>query len=396
MGSQDKETGQPQAPVSQDESFGMNDDDFYVDENTGTIYIGDTPIVGRGRRPVQAQDPSMLSPNKKEVPLPEELQYATSPEEFKMDDSGNLDIGDIRVKEEGINNFDPIKEDFERARKSGDELEQERLAAEEEASKEEAPKETPQEAAQREWRLKVADEEKVIRDETELMRLAQKGLGADYKFQELAKMRKEIEPFYEISLRLKDDPGFVQHVKAYGQPHYQVEGPEPMTVAPDQFEKLVQERVENQVIAKKIYWAHDEKFKSFSGYPTSDEVRQKLLADSLHWDKFTRDWVDKNPVAYADKFQQTANKLIQERMLDPEPAIPIPPRVIEKQKAVLEKLKAKEAAKERAKVESAKSAAEVSAADGRLRLNRARKRAQATGDIADWAAVIAEMGITED
>jgi len=376
MGSQEKETGNQPEPVSQDESFGMNDDDFYVDENTGTIYIGDTPIVGRGRRPVQQpQDTSMLRPPPQEQPLPDELRYATTPEEFKMDEDGNLDIGDIRVKEEGINNLDPIKEDFERARKSGDEIEQERLAAEEEAGEKEQRKETPQEAAQREWRLKVADEEKVIKDETELMRLAQKGLGADYKFQELAKMRKEIEPFYEINLRLKDDPGFVEHVKAYGQPHYQVEGPEPMAVSPDQFQKLVEERVENQMIAKRIYWDHDKKYETFNGYPSSDEVRQKLHADSLHWDKFTRDWVDKNPVAYADKFRQAANKLIQERMLDPEPAIPIPPKVIEKQRSILEKLKAKEAAKERAKVESAKSAAEVSAADCALIAHgRERKR----------------------
>ena len=389
-----KDAGTQQAPVTQEEeSFGMNDEDFYVDENTGAIFIGDTAIVGQGRRP-QQEKTSMLGPPRDER-IPDELKYATRDEEFKMDEDGNLDIGDIRVKEEGIDNIDPVSAEFERGRKSGDELEQERLALLEKQRQEQKEKEPTPETPPKEWRLKVADEERVIKDETELMRLAQKGLGADYRFQEIAKMRKAIEPFYEISLRLKDDPGFVEHVKNYGQPHYQVEGPEPMAVTPEQFQKLVEERVDNQVIAKRIYWQHDKKYENFNGYPSSDEVRQKLHADSLHWDKFTRDWVDKNPVAYADKFQQAANTLIKERMLDPDPAIPIPPRVIEKQRAVLEKLKAKEAAKERAKVESAKSAAEISASDGRLRYNRARKRAQETGDIADWAAVIAEMGIEE-
>jgi hypothetical protein len=389
----EKEAGQQEAPASQrDATFGMNEEDFYVDEATGTVFIGDTAVAGRGKRP---PDPNMMNqPVRNLDPQPSE-EIALKDEDFKMDDKGNLDIAGVRVQEEGIDNRDPIQDEFERARLTGDELEARRAEQEEQLRKEQEGKEPPPPPPAEEWTLKVADEERTIKDKDELLRLAQKGLGADYKFQEIANMRKEIEPFYEISLRLKDDPAFVEHVKSFGQPNYQVDGPEPVSVAPDQFQKLVEERVENQMMAQKIYWAHDAKYKDFQEYPKSDEVRQKLLSDSLHWDKFTRDWVDKNPVAYADKFNQTAQKLIREKMLDLEPARPIPQKVIEKQKEVLEKLRAKEVAKEKAKVESAKSTAQSNAEDGRLALNKARKRAVESGSISDWADVIAKMGLAD-
>lgn len=380
--------GQQTAPANPDESFGMNDDDFYVDPETGAVFIGDYNVEGRGKRPQQQA-----------APQPQPAQPQEPDENFGLDDDiridkeGNVDIGDIRVQQEGIDNSDPIEEEFRRGRLTADE--RDALQAEADARQAQRQATDPAPTPQEEYRLKVLDQEHVIRDKNELLNLAQKGLRADQKFQELAEMRKEIEPFYQVSLRMKDDPAFLEHVKRFGQPDYEIDGPEPVRVPPDQFEKLVEERVYNKMQAGKIYWEHDRKYANFKDYPKSDEVRQKLLSDSLHWDKFTRDWVDKNPVAYADKFNQTAAKLIRERNLDPEPARPIPPRVIEKQKMVLEQLRAKEVAKERAKVESARSSAEVQAQDGRLALNRARKRAAETGSVADWADVIEKMGFAE-
>lgn len=388
MGNENQGAGTPQAPANPSETFGMDDDDFYVDPETGAVFIGETNVEGRGKRP-QAE-PSMLRPQRQ--PQQENDGFGLTSDDIKIDGEGNVDIGNVRVTEDRIDNTDPVEAEFRRRGKTADELDEEREALAEKYPQKQPQPTTPE---KKEWKLKILDEERVVSDENELLNLAQKGLRADQKFQELAEMRKEIEPFYQVSLRMKDDPAFLEHVKQFGQPSYQVDGPEPVTVAPDQFQKLVDERVTNQMTAQKIYWEHDKKFKEFNGYPKSDEVRQKLLSDSLHWDKFTRDWVDKNPVAYADKFHQTAQKLIRERMLDPEPARPIPPRVIEKQKAVLEQLRAKEVAKERAKVESAKSNAEVQAQDGRLALNRARKRAAETGSIADWADVIEKMGIAD-
>lgn len=392
MANQGQGAGQAQAPANPNEqSFGMNDDDFYVDPETGAVFIGDTNVEGRGRRPAQEPTSMLQAPNQ---PAPQSDDgFGLTTDDIKLHEDGNFDIGNIRVREEGIDNTDPTEQEFKRGRLTAEERDAEREASE--AKYAESQKKAPEPPPQEEYTLKVLDNEYVVKDKNELLNLAQKGLRADQKFQEIAEMRKEIEPFYQISLRLKDDPAFVEHVKSYGQPNYQVDGPEPVLVQPDQFTKIVEERVSNQVQAQRIYWSHDEKFKEFKDYPKSDEVRQKLLADSLHWDKFTRDWVDKNPVAYADKFQQTAQKLIRERMLDPNPARPIPPRVIEKQKAVLEQLRAKEVAKEKARVESAKSNTEVQAQDGRLALNRARKRASDTGSVADWADVIEKMGFAD-
>jgi hypothetical protein len=388
MANDKQEAGQQSAPANpSDDSFGMNEDDFYVDPNTGEVFIGETPIVGKGRR-------VMAEPSSNQQRQQDDDTFGLNNDDIRMDKDGNVDIGEFRVKEEGIDETDPVKTEFERTRLTADEREEIRQEIEEKRARELADRKPPP-TPQEEYRLKVLDEEHVIRDKNELLNLAQKGLRADQKFQELAEMRKEIEPFYQISLRMKDDPAFVQHVKAYGQPNYQVDGPEPVVVQPDQFNNIVEERVSNQMQAQKIFWSHDAKYKEFKDYPKSDEVRQKLLADSLHWDKFTRDWVDKNPVAYADKFQQTAQKLIRERMLDPEPARPIPPRVIEKQKAVLEQLRAKEVAKERAKVETAKSNADVQEQDGRLALSRARKRAAESGSVSDWADVIEKMGFAD-
>ena len=388
MANERQGAGQQQAPANPaDESFGLNDDDFYVDPETGAVFIGDTNVEGRGRRPQREAPPQRQAPTQDS-----EDGFGLTTDDIKMDESGNVDIGDVRVQQEGIDNTDPVEAEFQRGKLTADEVDAERAALAEKYAQSNKPEPTP---AQKEWELKILDQKHIVKDENELLNLAQKGLRADQKFQEIADMRKEIEPFYQISLRLKDDPAFVEHVKAYGQPNYQVDGPEPVLVQPDQFSKIVEERVSNQVQAQRIYWSHDEKYKEFKDYPKSDEVRQKLLADSLHWDKFTRDWVDKNPVAYADKFQQTANKLIRERNLDPAPARPIPPRVIEKQKAILEQLRAKEVAKEKAKVESARSNADVQAQDGRLALNRARKRASETGSVSDWADVIEKMGFAD-
>jgi hypothetical protein len=395
MANERQGAGQPQAPANPiEESFGINDDDFYVDPETGAVFIGDTNVEGRGKRlePTPPTPPPPVQGHRTNVEMGEET-FGTREEDFEMDDRGNISIGNVRVKEEGIDNTDHAEEEFKRGRMTADEIDAEREAAEEKLAA--SQKKPPPEPTQEEYALKILDQEYIVKDKNELLNLAQKGLRADQKFQEIAEMRKEIEPFYQISLRLKDDPAFVAHVKNFGQPNYEVDGPEPVLVQPDQFSKIVEERVSNQVQAQRIYWSHDEKYKEFKDYPKSDEVRQKLLADSLHWDKFTRDWVDKNPVAYADKFQQTSQKLIRERMLDPNPARPIPPRVIEKQKAVLEQLRAKEIAKEKAKVESARSNTEVQAQDGRLALNRARKRAAETGSVADWADVIEKMGFAD-
>jgi hypothetical protein len=384
--------GTQTAPANPEESFGMNDDDFYVDPNTGAIFIGDTNVEGLGIRP-KMETPAPPQQNTTPIVHSDEGFGLTS-DDIRMDQEGNINIGDVRVKEEGgFDNTDPVEAEFQRIKKTGEELQAEQEAAEEEhaASQRQPTPPTPTE----EYSLKVLDKEYVVKDKNELLNLAQKGLRADQKFQELAEMRKEIEPFYQVSLRMKDDPAFLEHVKNFGQPNYQIDGPESVLVPPEQFDRLVEERVYNRMQAGKICWEHDKKYDGFKDYPKSDEVRQKLMSDSLHWDKFTRDWVDKNPVAYADKFQQTAQKLIRERMLDPEPARPIPPRIIEKQKIVLEQLRAKEVAKERAKVESARSNADVRAEDGRLALNRARKRAAETGSVADWADVIEKMGFAD-
>jgi hypothetical protein len=389
MGDDRQGAGTPQAPANPSETFGMNDDDFYVDPETGAVFIGDTNVEGRGRRP-QAEP----SPPKQQPPPQGDEEFGLTSDDIKMDGEGNLDIGDIRVQEEGIDNTDPIEVEFQRGKLTADERDA-LIAEREEKDRRAHESKTPPPTPAEEYRLKILDQEHVIKSKDELLNLAQKGLRADQKFQELAEMRKEIEPFYQVSLRMKDDPAFLEHVKSFGQPNYQIDGPEPVLVPPDQFEKLVEDRVYNKMQAGKIFWEHDKRYEGFKDYPKSDEVRQKLLSDSLHWDKFTRDWVDKNPVAYADKFNQTAQKLIRERMLDPEPARPIPPRVIEKQKVVLEQLRAKEVAKERAKVESARSNADVQAQDGRLALNRARKRAAETGSVADWADVIEKMGFVD-
>ena len=394
MANDRQEAGQQSAPANpNDESFGMNEDDFYVDPDTGDVFIGDTSVVGKGRRVRVEQAPPQQA-----VDEPQQAQgddkFGLTEEDFSMDKDGNVDIGEFRVQEERIDNTDPIKTEFEKSRLTPDQREEIRQDIEEKRAREAAERKPPV-TPQEEYRLKVLDEEHVIKDKNELLNLAQKGLRADQKFQELAEMRKEIEPFYQISLRMKDDPAFVQHVKAFGQPNYQIDGPEPVIVHPDQFSNIVEERVSNQMQAQRIYWEHDAKYKGFKDYPKADEVRQKLLSDSLHWDKFTRDWVDKNPVAYADKFQQTSQKLIREKNLDPSPAIPIPPRVIERQKAVLEQLRAKEVSKEKARVESAKTTADVQIQDGRLALARARKRAAESGSVTDWADVIEKMGLAD-
>jgi hypothetical protein len=394
MANERQGAGQQAAPANPnvEEPFGLNDDDFYVDPETGAVFIGETNVEGRGKRP-QAEQP-VQQPHREHRQMDEEAIGLAG--DINLDDQGNLDIGGIRVQEEGIDNTDQVDLEFQRGRLTADEREAEQAARDEKFTRAQQTKPPlPPTPEQEEYALKILDQEYVVKDKNELLNLAQKGLRADQKFQEIAEMRKEIEPFYQISLRLKDDPAFVAHVKNFGQPNYEIEGPEPVQIAPDQFSKLVEERVSNQMQAQKIYWNYDKKYEGFNQYPKSDEVRQKLLADSLHWDKFTRDWVDKNPVAYADKFQQTAQKLIREKNLDPEPARPIPPSVIEKQKAVLEQLRAKEVAKEKARVESARSSADVQAQDGRLALTRARKRAAETGSVSDWADVIEKMGYAD-
>jgi len=394
MGDEGQGAGQQAAPANPtDEVFGLDDDDFFVDTETGAVFIGDTPVVGRGTRnmvdPPPQRDNTLAQRSEEDFGLGEDIG---------IDKDGNVDIGDIRVKEreDNIGNIDPHKVAFQNSKMTSEERDA-YLAeqAEKESKQQPEPEPTTQTKEQKEWALKVLDKEHIVKDENELLGLAQKGLRADQKFQELADMRKEIEPFYQISMRMRDDPAFVEHVKSYGQANYQIDGPEPAVVTPDQFSQLVEERVDNQMRAQKIMWAHDAKYGTFKGYPSSEEVRQKLLSDSLHWDKFTRDWVDKNPVAYADKFHQTSQKLIREKMLDPSPARPIPAKVLERQKAVLEQLRAKEVAKGKAKLESAKSAAVSAEQDGRLALNRARKRASETGSVTDWADVIDKMGFAD-
>lgn len=394
MGDEGQGAGQQAAPANPtDEVFGLDDDDFFVDTETGAVFIGDTPVVGRGKRnmvdPPPQRDNTLAQRSEEDFGLGDDIG---------IDKDGNVDIGDIRVKEreDNIGNIDPHKVAFQNSKMTSEERDA-YLAeqAEKESKQQPEPEPTTQTKEQKEWALKVLDKEHIVKDENELLGLAQKGLRADQKFQELADMRKEIEPFYQISMRMRDDPAFVEHVKSYGQANYQIDGPEPAVVTPDQFSQLVEERVDNQMRAQKIMWAHDAKYGTFKGYPSAEEVRHKLLSDSLHWDKFTRDWVDKNPVAYADKFHQTSQKLIREKMLDPSPARPIPAKVLERQKAVLEQLRAKEVAKGKAKLESAKSAAVSAEQDGRLALNRARKRASETGSVTDWADVIDKMGFAD-
>ncbi len=342
--------------------------------------------------------------------------------DYQMGEGGSVYIGGVHVAGGSVGmNIDPIKEEFN-AQDAHEEPEEEdapepkktkpqtedtsdpnehepQTEADEkdegEKGKEEAT-ETEEVVAPRSWKLKALGEEREITDEAELVTLAQKGLGADRRFKDVAKMRKEIEPFYHIAIKLKDDPKFLEHVQGYGREDYYVDGPQPATVTQEQFSQLVEERAAKRVEAGRIHWAHDEKFGTLKGYPNSQEVHQRMLTDSMNWDRFTREWVDHNPKAYQEKFQETFRNLLDENMLPETPvAQTTPPKVAERQKAVREQLKDKEVAKEKARVESAKTGREIKPDDGRLLVNKAYKQARRTGSTEDWAGVIAAMGLAE-
>lgn len=354
--------------------FGLNYNDYQVGED-GSVYIGGVHVsggsVGMNIDPVKEEFNAQDAHEEPEEEIAPEKKASEKNTEEKTDEGKNDDGND-----EGEKGKDGEGDGEEKPEGEGE--------------KEEVL------VAPKSWRLKALGEEREITDEAELVMLANKGLGADRRFEKIAEMRKELEPFYHIALKLKDDPKFLEHVKSYDAAGYQVDGPEPASVSQEQFTALVDQQVAQRVEAGRIHWAHDGKYGSLKGYPDSREVHQRMLTDSLNWDRFTREWVDRNPKAYQEKFQETFKALLDEKML---PEAPVEqttsPKVAERQKAVREQLKAKEVAKETARVESAKSGREIKPDDGRLLVNKAYKQARRSGSTEDWADVIAAMGLAE-
>lgn len=241
--------------------------------------------------------------------------------------------------------------------------------------------------------LKAYGEEYEAKGIEEIKTLAQKGLAFDRRMADLAEKNKAIEPFYAINVKLKDDPAFLDYVRNYGNSEYIVEGPQPKVVTESQVSQMVADQLAFKMEGEKAKWAHDAKYGAADGIPKASEVHSQMVQDSLHWDKWTREWVDSNPKAYNEKFSETFQQMCAERGVVPDAAPKpqpktVPQGVVDTRAA----LKSKEVAKESARVEGVKTTRPVPSDDGRRSYNKAVKTARATGDLNDLAAAIALSG----
>lgn len=111
----------------------------------------------------------------------------------------------------------------------------------------EAAEEEAVEEAVKKWKLKVGGKEIEINDEEELLKRAQMGYSADEKWQEAAKIRKEMEAFVKA---LQQDPGSALQqmgfdVDALAEQHIQ-RRIEEMQKSPEQLEReQLQKEIEN-------------------------------------------------------------------------------------------------------------------------------------------------------